>query len=177
MRAEVKILGDVATMSGSGASDADGDSLSLRLNVGPIHTTAEEIAVENALYMRSPLFTSTLPRGKTWIKLDLSKLETAMGGLLGFAPASFLSALSSPKSVTKIGSSEYHVVPAKGSGSYDVTVGADGYIHHVQSIGSALSLTVDLSDFGRATVAPVPPASKVYTPENGTLPGLGGISA
>ena len=31
------------------------------------------------LYVRSPLFADALPKGKTWLKLDLSKQASAQG--------------------------------------------------------------------------------------------------
>ena len=177
--ATVQLGGQSASVDGSGAvsTSSSRGSLSLRVHAGPIETTVDEVDTGTAIFLHAPLFTPMLPGGKSWLKVDLAKL----GGLQGLlaSPSAYLGALQSPKTVTRIGPSEYRVEPSKGTGSYDVTVGADGYIHRVRlsQQDPKLSATIDLSNFGKAVVAPAPPPSKVYAFHGGTIPGLSGVSA
>src|SRR2546423_7368097 len=59
------------------------------------------------LYMRSPLFADALPKGKTWLKLDLAKAAAAQGldlsSLGAQSPTQTLAQLGGLASVTEVG--------------------------------------------------------------------------
>lgn len=190
LTANVETAGQTVTVSGNGAfatKSAQG-STSLHVNAGPVTTTVDEVLAGNAVYLKSPLLTSGLPAGKTWLKLDLAKVHISgidLQSLLAQNPGQELKTLQSLKSATKVGTGQVDGVSAthytvkttaKTVPSYDVWVGDDGYIRRVQiaQANPKVSVTIDLSNFGEKVTAPPPPASKVYVSKNGTIPGLGG---
>jgi hypothetical protein len=121
--------------------------------------------------------------------------------LLSQDPTQSLTALQSLRGATKVGTeqvdgvstthyraridlSKLPAAPAGGSAQpsvYDAWVGSDGYVHRVRahivtgsgSQKSVVTLTADLSDFGKSVSVAVPPAAQTLT-STGSLPGLGG---
>jgi hypothetical protein len=121
--------------------------------------------------------------------------------LLSQDPTRSLTALQSLKGATKVGTEQVDGVstthyraridlsklagaPAGSPGSpstYDTWIGGDGYVHRVRtriatgsgSKKSAVTLTVDLSGFGKPVKVPLPPAAQTLT-STGSIPGLGG---
>jgi hypothetical protein len=68
----------------------------------------DEIFVKNVLWMKSPLFSRTLPKGKEWVKVDLEQAGKNLGfdfkALMGQTPADALTELERTSTpVTKIG--------------------------------------------------------------------------
>jgi hypothetical protein len=67
----------------------------------------DEVMDGTDLYMKSPLFSSALPKGKTWMKLDLQKLGKSQGidfsALLGQNPSDAVAQLQAIGSVTEVG--------------------------------------------------------------------------
>jgi hypothetical protein len=193
LSANVEAAGQAVVLGGTGAFETKGarGSMSLHVKAGPIATTVEEVLAGNAVYLKSPLLASGLPAGKTWLKLDLSKIHVAgvdLQSLLAQNPSGELKALQSLTSAKKVGTGQvdgvsathYTVQPSvKTFPSYDVWVGDDGYIHRVQvaQANPKVSVTLDLSKFGAPVTATPPPAAQVYTSKNGTIPGLGGTGA
>jgi len=125
----------------------------------------------------------------------------SLNTLLSQDPTQSLTALQSLKAATKVGAeqvggvstthyraridlSKLPAVPAGGAAppsTYDTWVGSDGYVHRVRvhiatgsgSKKSVVTLTADLSDFGKSVSVAVPPAAQTLT-STGSLPGLGG---
>jgi hypothetical protein len=190
----------VAGAGGFDTSKHEGQ-LHLHFKTSGISSTMDVVLSDNKVYLRSPLFSLLLPTGKTWIELDLSKGATAGGidlsSLLAQDPTDALDALQSVSTVTEVGTVQLNGASAthykatvekttSGSttagGTYDVWVGADGYIHRVRttvaaSSGSksgAVAATSNLSGFGEPVTVTVPPASQTVVSTNGSIPGLGG---
>jgi len=181
--------GQSVELSGHGAFDTKTarGTLALEINAAPISTTVDEILLGTAAYLKSPLLTGGFPGGKTWLKLDLSKVHVSgldFQTLLTQDPGAELKQLEAIKSATKVGSdrigTHYRVQAATGTiRGYDVWVGDDGYIHRVVVAQSSpkASVTVDLSKFGEKVTAAAPPAAQVYESKNGSIPGLGGLGS
>lgn len=189
LTANVDASGQSVALSGKGAFDTKTarGSLQLDVNAAPITATIDEVLVGTAVYLKSPLLTSGLPGGKTWLKLDLTKLHVSgidLQSLLAQDPGAELKRLQALKSATKVGSDQigthYKVQATTGSVSaYDVWVGGDGYIHRVvvAQASPKVSVTIDLSKFGTKVTAAAPPPAQVYESKHGSIPGLGGVGA
>jgi hypothetical protein len=194
MKASTQASGQAVTLSGKGAFDTNtrNGALTLRIDAGPISTSVDEILVGNVVYARSPLLAGQLPPGKSWIKVQLAQVGSLAGvGQSFFSqnPADELKRLQFVKSATRVGSerigTRYRAVldtarfpaAARAASTYDVWVGDDGYVRRVQVAAAkpqAVTVTVDLSDFGSKVSASPPPADQVYTAAKGKLSGLGG---
>jgi hypothetical protein len=65
-----------------------------------------------------------------------------------------------------------------GTGSYDVWIGKDGYVHKLKATmtkgGTTSMLTTNLSAFGESVSVTVPKAADTYDGTKGSIPGLGG---
>lgn len=189
LTANVDASGQSVALSGKGAfaTKTARGSLHLDVNAAPLTTTIDEVLVGTAAYLSSPLLTGSLPGGKTWLKLDLRKLHLSgidLQSLLAQDPGAELKRLQALKSATKVGTDQigthYKVQSTSGSISdYDVWIGGDGYIHRVvvAQASPKVSVTIDLSKFGRKVTAAAPPAAQVYESKNGSIPGLGGVGA
>jgi hypothetical protein len=92
--------GDFDTAKKLGTMHAD-------FSAGGLSGTIDEVLNGTTIYLQSPLFTSNLPKGKTWLKLDLKKAGQSRGidfsALLSQSPASFLSQLEAAGNVTNVG--------------------------------------------------------------------------
>jgi hypothetical protein len=131
----------------------------LDFSVAGLSSTLAEVLSGTTIYLQSPLFSASLPSGKTWLKLDLQKALATKGidfsALLSQNPAETLSQLQSSGAVTKVGGETIDGVdtthyrgtidPSKLSqgakiaalanakyGPYDVWIGNDdGYVHRM----------------------------------------------
>lgn len=193
LTASVDAVGQSVELSGHGAFDTKGrkGAMTLAVDGGPISTTVDEVLSGTDVYLKSPLLASDLPAGKTWVKIDLAKVHLSgidLQSLLAQDPSAELKTLESLKSAKKVGTDQvggvstthYTVQTAqKTLPAYDVWVGDDGYIHRVRfdQATPKVSVTVDLSKFGKKVTAKAPPASQVYESKNGSIPGLGGTAA
>jgi hypothetical protein len=179
--------GQNISLTGNGAFDTKNrrGTMHVDLNAGTITAALDEVLVGGSAYIRSPLLTATLPRGKKWLKIDLAKASKGAGFnfslLASQDPAQALAYLQTLKSVTVVGketvggatTTHYHAV-APGS-TYDAWVGDDGYVHQVRVVstsGPKVAATTGLSDFGTAVKVNVPPAAQSYA--TNSIPGLGG---
>jgi hypothetical protein len=189
--------GQNLAVTGTGAFDTTHHvgTLDVDFSDAGISTAIDAVLSGTDMYLKSPLFALVLPTGKSWLKLDLSKAAAAKGlslnTLLAQDPAQTLTSLQSLRSATAVGSevvdgiatTHYRARADAGSkpGTYDVWIGGDGYVHRLRSrivsgtgtTSAAVTLTVDLSDFGRKVTVAVPPASQTVV-SSGSLPGLGG---
>ncbi|HEY2074344.1 MAG TPA: hypothetical protein VGG88_12275 [Gaiellaceae bacterium] len=193
LTANVQAAGEAVTVGGNGAFATKGarGSMSLHVDAGPIATAVDEVLVGTSVYLKSPLLAAGLPAGKTWLKLDLTKVHVSgldLQSLLAQNPGQELKTLQSLKSAKKVGtgqvggvSATHYTVQTTAATfpSYDVWVGDDGYIHRVQvaQANPKVSVTLDLSKFGEKVTATAPPASQVFVSKNGNIPGLGGTGA
>ena len=74
--------GQRITMSGSGAQSGSNARMSLRTSgLGAVRMDAILLKERGAyvMYLRSPVFSSRLPAGKTWVRIDLSKQGANIG--------------------------------------------------------------------------------------------------
>jgi hypothetical protein len=74
-------------------------------------TSVDEVFVKNTFWIKSPLFASSLPSGKEWVKVDLARANKALGfnfkALLGQTPDDALELLSrTAGTVTTLGEEE-----------------------------------------------------------------------
>jgi LppX_LprAFG lipoprotein len=105
----VAVAGQAVTISGGGNFDnaKRAGAAHLDFSAGPLSGTIDEVLEGTTIYMRSPLFASSLPKGKTWMKLDLEKSLASRGidfsALLSQNPAQSLDALAASGRVTKVG--------------------------------------------------------------------------
>lgn len=197
------VQGQQVAMKGSGDFDNDAKTGAMTLTalVGGLSVEIDEVVDGTVVYMKSPVFSATLPKGKTWIRLDLQKAAAQrgfdLGGLLGQKPADSLAQLQALANVTKVGEEEIDgaqtthyratIDPAKlpkqlaklnaTFGTYHVWIGNDdGFVRRLKMTYSvqqqAIAMTMSFSDFGKDVSVEVPPASETYDATN--LPGLGG---
>jgi len=96
-------------MNGSGnfSNTTKQGQMSVAMTLMGRNIRIEEIVAGTTIYMRSPMFSSQLPSGKTWMKLDLQKAGAAQGidysSLMSQSPASALQQLGAAGSVKSIG--------------------------------------------------------------------------
>lgn len=154
--------GNLVTVTGNGDFDNPGrkGTMHVDFSVGGLGGSAEEVTSGSTIYLRSPLFASSLPSGKTWMKIDLERLGASKGidlSALGIQdPARTLAQLQAIGNVTKVGDEsvkgvdtthyrgrvDVSKVPAAARikalatakyGPYDVWIGKDdGYVHRVK---------------------------------------------
>jgi hypothetical protein len=105
----VDVAGQAATVSGEGDFDntTHQGSMHVDFNVAGLTGAIDEVLDGTTIYMKSPLFADGLPKGKTWLKLDLAKVGASKGidfsALLSQNPAQALAQLESSGSVKKVG--------------------------------------------------------------------------
>jgi hypothetical protein len=163
LTASVAAAGQAVALSGAGDFNNTHriGSMHLDFSVAGLSSTLDEVLSGTTIYLQSPLFSASLPSGKTWLKLDLQKALATKGidfsALLSQNPAETLSQLQSSGAVTKVGGETIDGVdtthyrgtidPSKLSqdagakiaalanakyGPYDVWIGNDdGYVHRM----------------------------------------------
>jgi hypothetical protein len=191
--------GQSVVLSGDGGFAKHDGSFRLDFNAGGLSGSIDAVMQGTELYVRSPLFSDALPKGKTWLKLDLSKQTSAQGldltKLAAQDPAQTLARLSQLGNVKEVGTEQVGGVDTthyRGrvaartagatTGPFDVWVGKDdGYVRRVQfaTAGAAGStpgtrITMDLSDFGKDVTITVPSAAESADAKSLNIPGLGG---
>jgi hypothetical protein len=71
------------TLIGTGAQRGSSAKMSMRIRAGGISTRMDVILLREdgsyAMYMRSPLFQAQLPRGRSWVRVDLSASAASLG--------------------------------------------------------------------------------------------------
>jgi hypothetical protein len=83
MSSTTTVAGQHVTMSGSGVQKGNDAQLSMKMRSLSVTTRIDAILLEDGgryvMYMRSPIFQSQLPKGKTWVRMDLSKQASSLG--------------------------------------------------------------------------------------------------
>ena len=84
MQASTTISGKtLVNLTGSGVQRGTDVKMSMRVRTPNGNATLDAILLREAgsyvMYMRSPLFSAQLPRGKSWIRIDLSKQGANIG--------------------------------------------------------------------------------------------------
>jgi hypothetical protein len=190
--------GQSVVLSGDGGFTKSDGSFRLEFNVGGLSGSIDAVMQGKALYVRSPLFSDALPKGKTWLRLDLAKTATAQGldlaAIAAQDPAQTLARLSGLGNVKDLGTEQVGGVDAthyrgrlakavagQSAAPFDVWVGKDdGYVRRVQFANAAAGsrpgtrITMDLSDFGKDVTITVPSAAETADATTLNIPGLGG---
>lgn len=158
----VDVGGQAVTVNGNGDFDntAHQGSVHSDFNVAGLSGTIDEVLDGTTIYMKSPLFADGLPKGKTWLKLDLQKVGAAKGidfsALMSQSPQQAFAQLESSGQVHEVGDETVDGVDAthytgtidpsklaQGAkvealtgakyGPYDIWIGKDdGYVRRVK---------------------------------------------
>jgi hypothetical protein len=157
------VQGQQVTLTGDGDFDnaKRSGTLNMHANVAGVDMPIDAILDGTTVYMRSPLLSATLPKGKTWAKIDLQKAGQAQGvditALLTQSPTDQFKQLQSAGPMTKVGDetidgvdtthyrgkidltklpqgAKIQALTKARYGPYDVWVGKDdGYIRRLKS--------------------------------------------
>lgn len=174
----VTVRGQLVTLSGGGDFDNTNrqGSVHLDFSIAGLSGGIDEVIDGTTIYVQSPLLAGGLPKGKTWLKLDLQKVGQSQGldfsALLSQNPTQSFAQLQASGDVTKVGeetidgaaTTHYrgHVDLSKlprGAkiqsltsakyGPYDVWIGNDdGLIHRVK-----IAYSLALKGSGREVIA------------------------
>jgi hypothetical protein len=91
MSVTTSVGGQLATMTGSGAQRGTDVKLTVRTRAAGVVVRFDALLLQEGgayvMYMRSPAFRAQLPKGKTWLRIDLAK----QGASLGFDLSSLVS--------------------------------------------------------------------------------------
>src|SRR4051812_15897938 len=81
MTGSVTVSGQSVALNGKGDFDNTKrtGALHVDFNAGGLAGTIDEVIDGTVVYMKSPLFADALPKGKTWIKIDLQKAGASKG--------------------------------------------------------------------------------------------------
>jgi LppX_LprAFG lipoprotein len=109
LRGTITVSGQVVTVKSDGDFDnaSHAGSMTVQFNAGAFEGSIDEVIDGTTVYMRSPLFADALPKGKSWVKLDLAKAAAAKGldvsSLGAQSPTQTLAQLGVLTSVTEVG--------------------------------------------------------------------------
>jgi hypothetical protein len=147
----------LVTIDGTGDFDNAGKRGSMRadFSAGGLSGTLDEVLDGTTIYLQSPLLTSNLPKGKTWLKLDLRKAAPKgvdLSALTTQSPTRLFSQLQAAGNATTVGDetingaatthyrakldlSKLAKVAAPANATYaplDIWIGKDdGYVHRM----------------------------------------------
>jgi hypothetical protein len=204
LKAATAVQGEAVTITGAGDFDnaKHEGQMTVHANLQGIDVQIEEVISDTALYMKSPLLQAAVPKGKTWLKIDLQKIAKSQGidfsSLFGQDPAQSFSQLQASGQVTKVGdetiggvdTAHYrgHIDASKlppalaklkaTYGPYDVWIDQDGYVRRMRmSYGvqkQTVAMTMNFSDFGKDVTVTIPAASETSDATDQSIQGLGG---
>ena len=103
------VQGQQVTLTGDGDFDnaKRSGNLTMHANVAGVDMPIDAILGGTTMYMRSPLLSAGLPKGKTWMKLDLQKAAQQQGidfsALVAQSPSDQFKQLQSVSTMTKVG--------------------------------------------------------------------------
>lgn len=101
--------GQAVTLNGDGDFDNTSRSGTLHMSFAAagMSGTIDEVLTGTTVYVKSPLFSTTLPSGKTWLRLDLQKLAAKdnvdLSALMEQDPAHSLSQILAATNAQKVG--------------------------------------------------------------------------
>jgi hypothetical protein len=179
LKGSVQALGQSIPITGSGdfknTPPPGAGTMTISVDVGGNTTPVNAIFAGRTVYLRSALFASTLPKGKSWIKIDTRKSATFSGvdlkQLSSNNPGDILAIIEKSGNAKKIGTDTINGVDAT---HYQVTLGADKpadvwigpgetlvRVTENVKVGSATSTTsIDFSKYGEPVSVKVPKASQ-----------------
>jgi hypothetical protein len=109
LKGSATVASTQVTIDGTGDFDntKKQGSMHADFSAGGLTGTIDEVLNGTTIYLQSPLLTSNLPKGKTWLKLDLQKAMQSKGinlsALTTQSPTALLSQLQAAGNVTKVG--------------------------------------------------------------------------
>jgi hypothetical protein len=112
MKGSITVNGQQVTLNGGGNFDNEKrvGSLHLEFNAAGLTGAIDEIVDGTTVYVQSPLFADALPKGKTWMKIDLQRAVASQGidfSALGAQdPAQTMAQLRGLKNVRDLGTEE-----------------------------------------------------------------------
>jgi hypothetical protein len=198
-----------ASLGGSGDVDSSArrDTLHLNIALGGAQVPLDEILDGKNVYVSSTFFSSFLPSGKKWLKVDLASAAKTFGpsGLALTSPGTVPALLDvrevGTATVDGVQTTEYtgridvSKLPATARSALakahvtaspvHVWVGSDGYVYRTRletasssrGTGADLVLTTTLSKFGEKVNVTPPPAAETVDAGKMQIPGLGGLGA
>ena len=157
LKGSLTVGGTLVTIDGTGDFDnaSKRGSMHADFSAGGLSGTLDEVLNGTTVYLQSPLLTSNLPKGKSWLKLDLQKAAPKgidLSALTTQSPTKLLSQLQAAGNVTKVGdetingtatthyrakldASKLPKVAALANATYgplDIWIGKDdGYVHRL----------------------------------------------
>jgi hypothetical protein len=174
LKGSLTLRGTLVTVDGAGDYNNAKKlgSLHADFSAGGLSGTLDEVLNGTTIYLQSPLLTSNLPKGKTWLKLDLQKAAPKgldLSALTTQSPTKLLSQLHALGNVTKVGdetingtatthyrgkldSSKLPKVATLANATYgplDIWIGKDdGYVHRIH-----LTYTIKSSNASAQSIA------------------------
>lgn len=159
LKGSLTVGGTLVTVDGTGDFDNAKQlgSMHADFSAGGLSGTLDEVLNGTTIYLQSPLLTSNLPKGKTWLKLDLQKAAPKgvdLSALTTQSPTKLLSQLQAAGNVTKVGDETFNgsatthyrakldvsklpKVAALAHATYaplNIWIGKDdGYVHRIQT--------------------------------------------
>jgi LppX_LprAFG lipoprotein len=140
------VNGQAVQVSGNGDFDTASKSGSMHasVNVGGLAVPIDEVIAGSVIYMKSPVFSDGLPKGKTWIKVDLQRSLASKGidfsALSAQSPSDTLAQMRGMGDVTVVG---------------DETVGGTATTHYRGTIDlSKVPQGAQLKSLGNPTYGP-----------------------
>jgi len=108
LKGSLTVGGTFVTIDGTGDFDNAKQlgSVHADFSAGGLAGTLDEVLNGTTIYLKSALLTSNLPKGKTWLKLDLQKAAPKgvdLSALTTQSPTKLLSQLQASGNVTKVG--------------------------------------------------------------------------
>jgi hypothetical protein len=108
LKGSLTVGGTLVTIDGTGDFDNAKKlgSMHADFSAGGLSGTLDEVLNGTTIYLQSPLLTSNLPKGKTWLKLDLQKAAPKgidLSALTTQSPTKLLSQLQAAGNTTKVG--------------------------------------------------------------------------
>jgi hypothetical protein len=108
LKGSLTVGGTLVTVDGTGDFDNAKKlgSMHADFSAGGLSGTLDEVLNGSTIYLQSPLLTSNLPKGKTWLKLDLQKAAPKgvdLSALTTQSPTKLLAQLQASGNVTKVG--------------------------------------------------------------------------
>ena len=159
LKATAAVQGQAVTIAGAGDFDnaKHVGQLTAHAAVHGLDLQIDEVLAGTDLYLKSPFFAAMIPKGKTWLKLDLRKAAKARGidfdSLISQDPSHTFGQLQALQNVTKVGvegatthyrgtidvsklpqGEQLQRTAGVKDGPYDIWIGNDdGYVHRLKT--------------------------------------------